>query len=344
MKQIPDTLYAQTEAPSNIAIVKYWGKKAIQTPINPSISFSLSKAKTITNIQYTHSPNPLTIEFLFESHKKPEFIPKLKTLTERLVNYLPFLKTGNLLVQSSNTFPHSVGIASSASSMASIAKALFEIQIQIKPQFDTSVKQNFISELARLGSGSACRSIINGWALWGKTAEVEESSDQYAIDINNGLHHNFQHLQDTILIIKKGEKKVSSSIGHQLMQQHPYKNGRIDQANKNISNLLTILRSGDFVQFARICEEEAMSLHGLMMSSSPSYTLLEPNSLLTINRIKEFRDKHSLPITFTLDAGPNIHVLYPLSISKRIDSFINEQLKPLCEDEQLIFDSINNIT
>ena len=331
---------AKASAPSNIAIVKYWGKKGIQEPVNPSVSFSLSKALSHTCITYTPGSDGLTIDFLFEGKTKASFLPKLNTFADRIADYLPFLKTGYLKIESSNTFPHSSGIASSASSMAALAKALIEIQMQLRPGEPNLNKEQLISNLARLGSGSACRSVYSGWALWGTNDHYKESSNNHAISINKQVHANFMNLQDSILVIRKGAKAVSSTVGHQLMDNHPYREGRIKQANKNTNDLLKALNEGDFDAFASICEEEALSLHGLMMSSSPAFTLLAPESLRAIKRIKKFRDHHHIPITFTIDAGPNIHIIYPAAHNKVIVPFINEHLVPLCENGEVIFDQI----
>ncbi|MCG8579730.1 MAG: hypothetical protein MI866_07430 [Bacteroidales bacterium] len=332
---------AATSAPSNIAIVKYWGKKGVQEPVNPSISFTLSKSITKTSISYSHNDSGLSIDFLFEGRSKEAFIPKLKTLSERLVKYLPFLESGDLKIESSNTFPHSSGIASSASSMASIARALYNIQMQITPNFKEASKPAMISEMARLGSGSACRSTMPGWVLWGETPLVSNSHNHYGISINESVHSVFNDLQDTILVIRKGAKSVSSTTGHQLMDNHPYRDGRIKQANKNIELLLGALKDGDFKTFSKVSEEEALSLHGLMMSSSPAYTLMAPESLRAIKRIIKFREHHHIPLTFTLDAGPNIHLIYPKSQSKIVHPFIEEHLRVLCDNEEVIFDEIS---
>ena len=328
-------------APSNIAIVKYWGKKGTQEPVNPSISFTLSKARTKTNISYLYNKESLSLHFLFEGKSKSSFLPKLEQLTEKLKHYLPFLNSGQLKIESTNSFPHSSGIASSASSMASIAKGLFEIQKQIKPDTNTENESFLISEMARFGSGSACRSTNQGWVMWGKTQLKKESNNRYGISINEDVHPLFNDIQDSILVIRKGVKAVSSTVGHQLMNNHPYREGRIKQANDNIKKLLTALKDGDFINFAQVCEEEALSLHALMMSSSPAYTLMAPESLRAIKRIKKFREHQHVPITFTLDAGPNIHLIYPKKYSKIIVPFIKEHLEPLCENKEIIFDHIS---
>jgi len=327
-------------APSNIAIVKYWGKKGVQEPVNPSISFTLSEAQTKTTVQHISTKENLKLEFYFQGDKKPAFIPKLETLTNRLKAYLPFLNKGLLTIESSNTFPHSSGIASSASSMASMAHAFLEIQKNIDPDCLDTDQNKLLSEMARLGSGSSCRSTMKGWVLWGKTALIEQSSNRYGLSINDHVHPIFNELEDSILVIRKGVKAVSSTVGHQLMDQHPYAAGRIEQANSNINKLLKALQTGDFNAFSQVCEEEAMSLHGLMMSSSPSYTLLAPESIRAIEQIKKFKEQNQVQLTFTLDAGPNLHLIYPKSQSKIVVPFIETHLKPLCENQEVIYDRI----
>ncbi len=332
---------ATASAPSNIAIVKYWGKQGVQEPVNPSISFTLSKALTHTTIDYRPGPEALTIEFLFEGWPKDSFLPKLNALTRRLVQHLPYLEKGHLRIESSNTFPHSSGIASSASSMASIAKVLVEIQQQLSATKDSEINHEQISELARLGSGSACRSTLPGWVLWGETEALASSSNRFGVSINEVIHPTFKDLQDTILVIRKGAKSVSSTTGHQLMENHPYREGRIDQANRNIKKLLNSLKEGNFNTFAEVCEEEALSLHGLMMSSSPGYTLMAPESLRAIRRIQKFREHHHVPLTYTLDAGPNIHLIYPKAQRKILEPFIREHLQPLCDNQEVINDELS---
>jgi len=330
----------QQKAPSNIAIVKYWGKKGVQEPVNPSISFTLTKAYTETAVEYQPSNQPLAIEFYFEERHHLAFEPKLIGFVEKIKPFLPFLYQGNLVIRSANTFPHSSGIASSASSMAALAKCFCDIQNQLTPSaIYTDVAT--LSSIARLGSGSGARSVENGWAVWGKTADLKMASDNYAIFINDKIHPSFHTIKDAILVIESGQKKVSSTAGHQLMENHPYRTGRITQAKENTRKLLDALTTCQFETFAAICEQEALSLHGLMMSSTPGYTLLAPESLMAIERIKTFRESHQVPITFTIDAGPNIHVLYPDQNASIVESFISEQLAPLCQDHAILFDTIS---
>ncbi len=326
-------------APSNIAIVKYWGKKEIQLPVNPSISFTLKNALTKTQVFYKHntSQNKVSFQFLFNETPNKVFEKKLITFFDRIEHMVPWIKHYHFDIHSTNTFPHSSGIASSASSYAALALFIKELH---KIVTGTIMYDKDCSNIARIGSGSASRSIYGGWNTWGKSESYPESNDNYAININNTIHPNFNNIIDSILIVSNTSKKVSSTVGHQLMENHPYKEGRIHQANENTAKLAETLSQGDWNTFIEICELEALSLHGLMMSSTPSYTLLEPNSLAIIQKIREFREETGLQLGFTIDAGPNIHVLYPSLNKIEIQEFINSQLKPLCHKQTVIHDEI----
>src|SRR5690606_32115799 len=139
------------------------------------------------------------------------------------------------------------------------------------------------------------------------------------------VHPSMQSMQDAILIIDSGAKKVSSSDGHALIENHPFKEARIKQANNNYEKLLLSLKTGDFSLFDKVVREEAMTLHALMMTSDPSYFLMKPNGLKAIELILAFKEKTNLPVTFTLDAGPNIHLLYPEEVGKKVTLFIENE-------------------
>jgi len=330
------------QSPSNIAIVKYWGKKDVQIPINPSISFSLSNAVTETEIIYTpkQSTNEISFDFYLEGIRNHAFEDKiLKYLNQIKLQFSLFNKY-HLCFNSKNTFPHSVGIASSASAMSSLVLCLLSIEHKEKHlSKDTFLKK--ASYFSRLASGSACRSVYAGFSLWGKTGAIQSSSDEYAISLSE-IHPFFNDLQDSILIVSSEPKKVSSSAGHQLMELHPYKEARIEQANQHTTQLIQALKLGDFVSFIRICETEALSLHSMMMTSNPSYVLMEANSLKIIEKIRQFRSESGLELCFTLDAGPNIHLLYPKLIKEEIINFIKAELSVYCESDNWIVDEMGN--
>ncbi|MBR3914643.1 MAG: hypothetical protein IKJ64_02865 [Bacteroidales bacterium] len=323
-------------SPSNIAIVKYWGKHGTQLPNNPSISFTLSNCFTETKI--THSENEsMSLEFYFEGKENPAFKAKIEKYLNENRRYFSFLNNLDLKIESYNSFPHSSGIASSASSMSALIMCLLEIKYK-----DAKIDLREASYLSRLASGSAARSVYPTMTLWGKTPSLPESSDEYAIPIGEMINPVFKTYHDSILIVSSKEKSVSSRAGHSLMDNHPMAESRYATARKNTEDLLTILKQGDLEGFIRITESEANQLHDLMSTSTPSYTLKEPNTIRIIDEILNFRKDTGLPVCYTLDAGPNVHLLYPDSCSKEVHTFIEENLKNYCFDNKYIDDIVSS--
>jgi len=111
------------------------------------------------------------------------------------------------------------------------------------------------SFLARLGSGSACRSVKGKVVVWGNHADIDESSDLFGVEFPTEIHANFNNYQDTILLVDKGEKQVSSTVGHDLMHDHPYAEQRFAQAHDNLSKLKTVLETGDLEKIYRHCRK-----------------------------------------------------------------------------------------
>ncbi len=196
------------------------------------------------------------------------------------------------------------------------------------------------SELARLGSGSACRSVYGGYTLWGKTEFIEGSSDSYGIPVLD-IHPDFMELQDTILLIDSGEKQVSSTVGHGLMEGHHYASARFDQAHAHIGDLKRILHKGEFMELADLMEREALTLHAMMMSSQPHFMLLKEGSVAVIRRVMELRASGE-PISFTLDAGANVHLIYPASYAQKAMDIIQSEFLNYCQDGAYICDSVGN--
>lgn len=335
------------QCPSNLAIVKYWGKHGKQLPRNPSISMTLRESKTITALSWKPKAEPkesINLQFTFEGTENEKFKAKLVQFLSFLsLEHFPFLHEYNLVIESRNTFPHSSGIASSASSMGALALCLCSMEKEV-----TGIEKenwNFLSrasEIARLGSGSASRSVFGFWSAWGHHTDIHQSSDLYAVDIHKHVHPVFNTFHNDILIISAGEKSVSSTAGHQLMENNPYATARYTQATQKTGTLYAALKSGNIDEFIQIAESEALTLHALMMCSEPSYTLMEPHSLEIIKRIRHFRHKTKWPVGFSLDAGPNIHFLYPAEIAHRIQDFLDNELIPLCQHQQLIRDGIGH--
>ena len=330
-------------APSNIALVKYWGKKENQIPANPSISFTLNNCKTITKLEVVKKSetNSFSFDLLFEGKPKEDFKPKIQKFFERIEKYCPFLKEYHFKIDTQNTFPHSSGIASSASGMAALAMNIMSLEKAINPTISDDYFYSKVSFLARLGSGSACRSIKGEVVVWGNHAEINGSSDLFGVEFSE-IHQNFKNYQDTILLVDKGEKQVSSTVGHDLMHNHPYAERRFEQAHENLSQIKAILSSGNVVEFIKIVESEALTLHAMMMTSMPYFILMKPNTLEIINKIWKFRNETQIPVCFTLDAGANVHVLYPENVKENVLQFIQDELVEFCQKGHYICDQIGN--
>lgn len=324
---------AAWSSPSNIALVKYWGKKGPQIPANPSISFTLDQAMTHTEAMLYpgNTSGDIDLDFYFEGQSNEAFALKLKDYLRKAAQPFSWLKDHKLEIRSSNSFPHSSGIASSASAFSALALCLCDLHEQISgekmPEFFKTA-----SNWARIGSGSACRSVYGGFNLWGLCNDFVNSSDEYAVNIDDVVHPVFKNFCDTILIIEKGKKAVSSTAGHALLKEHPFSFVRYATAFDNITRLKAILQSGDVGAFVQLVEYEALMLHALMMSSPTPFILMKPNTLSVIEKITDFRNQTGTQLLFTLDAGANVHLLNPFDENAKVQDFIQNELVGYCQN------------
>lgn len=329
-------------SPSNIAIVKYWGKHGNQLPNNPSISFTLSRCHTETLLKASrNATDGYSLHFLFEGNESPKFKEKIEKYLIDNQQYFGFLKGLDIEIESSNSFPHSSGIASSAASMSALVLCLLKLEKYVN-QDVTPVDLRKASMLSRLASGSAARSVYPVMALWGATPSVSDSSDDYAVPLADMVNTIFKSYHDSIMIVSNKEKSVSSRVGHSLMNGHPLAEQRYKTARDNTERLIKVLQCGDIQEFIEIAEAEALQLHEMMATSNPPYKLMEPNTLKIIDLVREYRRETNVPVCFTLDAGPNVHLLYPDDSDAQVKQFIKESILQYCNDYQYIDDVVQN--
>ena len=331
------------KSPSNIALIKYWGKWGKQIPANPSLSITLSNCYTESTISYRPKADndKTSFEFTFEGQPNPAFSARIGRYLDELREVFPFLGFHELKIESRNSFPHTSGIASSASAMSSFALCLIGIHLRLTGmRRDEEEMMKLASYLARLGSGSACRSVYGGYTVWGESKHIKGSSDLYAIPYPHKVSGIFAEMNDDILIVDKGKKEISSSIGHGLMLDHPFANRRFNIAGRRMGSLRAILKAGDMEGFGRIIEQEALMLHAMMLTSDPYYILLKPNTLAIIREVWNLRKESALPLYFSLDAGANVHLIYPGRIEGEARNFIKEKLLVYCENGQYICDRL----
>ncbi len=146
--------------------------------------------------------------------------------------------------------------------------------------------------------------------------------------------------QDSILLVDKEEKQVSSTLGHNLMIDHSFAEQRFRQAKENLSKLIPVFKNGNVSELVKIVESEALSLHAMMMTSMPYFILMKPNTLEIINRIWKFREVTGSKACFTLDAGANVHVLYPEIEKDTVLHFIKSELSQFCKKGEFIIDEV----
>ncbi len=325
--------------PSNIALIKYWGKYEHQIPANPSISYTLNHCRTNTEIEFS-AGEPFSVQTYLAGAEEVKFAEKIEKYFNNIQPYLPWILEGKYTIRTENTFPHSSGIASSASGFGAIAKCLMKLDEVFSGDISEDASLRKASFLARLGSGSACRSLYNGLIVWGNSDEVEGSSDLFAVPYPEAeIHDIFRDFNDWVLLIHEGQKSVSSTVGHGLMNTNPYAERRFQEARENFIPMKEILKTGDMERFITLVEHEALTLHAMMMMSEPAFILMKTGTLEVINKIWEFRRETSLPLFFTLDAGANVHLLFPNNGSEdRIKAFIEAELLPHTQKNGVVKD------
>ncbi|MDP4855617.1 MAG: diphosphomevalonate decarboxylase, partial [Schleiferiaceae bacterium] len=154
------------------------------------------------------------IHVLLDGEDCPSFVPKIAQFTERIAGRHPWLKDYGLSISTHNSFPHSSGIASSASGMSALALCIVDLAQQQGITFENPQREASI--LARLGSGSACRSVYGPLAQWGETESVPGSSQEWAIAYPHPVKEVFASYRDVVALVDVGQKAVSSTVGHQM--------------------------------------------------------------------------------------------------------------------------------
>ncbi len=280
---------------SNIALIKYWGKAdpADNIPLNGSVSMTLSDAITTTTVVWDPSLSQ------DEIYLDGERILDHRGL--RISRFLDRIRADwyrmHARVASMNSFPAGTGIASSASGFAALATAAFAAFGEGLPE------QTELTRWARRGSGSGCRSIHGGFVEWiGGTDDASSFSRQLC-------PADHWDLRDLVVLVSSAPKAISSSEGHRIAGRHPFMAAR--QAELPLCMLATkgAIASRDFGTLGAIVEHEALEVQGIMMSGQPCALYMQPATLALLHAVRSWREDDGLPVYFTLDAGPNVHIL-----------------------------------
>lgn len=308
---------ATAKAPANIAFIKYWGKRnaKLRLPMNSSISMNLSEIFTITSVGFDVKlkEDLVRIDGKVVSDKEKERVVKQIERIRRLAKVKLKAK-----VESHNNFPKGTGLASSASGFAALTLAASKAA-------GLNLTEKQLSILARIGSGSACRSIPDGFVEW-KKGNTNESSYAYSL-----YPSDYWDICDVIAIVGRKSKKVGSTEGHALVESSPFFKTRLSGMKKKVDEIKTMMKEKDFSKFGEILEEEAINMHLVMMTSKPALYYWTPETLKIMLKVIEWRDK-GLESYFTIDAGPNVHII----CQKKDVAKISQRLVQIVGIEQVI--------
>jgi len=297
-------------AHTNIALIKYWGKADdhLRLPLMSSLSLTLDAFYSDTSIEKTDGPN---VFYLNGENKNAAD-------SKRVFNYLHLLQTkfglaGNLIVHSTNHVPTSAGLASSSSAFAALAAAFCACY-----QIDVDKKE--LSRLARIGSGSASRSIYGGFAIWQKGHD-DESSYAYALD-----EHPQMDLQLLAIELNSGPKKLSSTKGMKEAQTSPFFKPWIKRNGFELKQMISAINNEDFTKLGSLAELNANEMHAVNLTAQPGFTYFEPDTVRAIKLIESLRE-NGIECYYTIDAGPNVKVLCQLRNVKEIIKNFESEFK-----------------
>lgn len=294
---------ATAQAGSNIALVKYWGAldPELHLPLNNSLSLTLDQANTLVTVEF--SPH------IGEDRVELEGQPTQGAARERVIRFLDHLRElGDAHqpahVASRSTFPVATGLASSASLFAGLAVAGLAA-------LGLSFDERRISTIARLGSGSAARSVLGGWVEWVAGGRHEDSFATPLWD------RDWWPIRDVITIVSEEPKETSSLVGHRLAGSSPCFAGRLARVHEHLARVRTAIATRDFALLGEIAEAEALLLHAVSMTTQPPVIYWHPATVGVMRSVWAWRHE-GLPVYFTLDAGPNVHVLTPAEVAPEV--------------------------
>lgn len=283
-------------APSNIAFIKYWGRKdeTLRLPENGSISINLNNLLTTTTVEFDekYKEDEIVINGQKEEDEGSRAIRHLGRIRKIAKNPSASLRAR---VVTKNNFPTGTGLSSSASGFAALTVAA-------SAAAGLKLSEKELSILARQGSGSACRSIPDGFVEW---LDGDTSETSYGVSI---YPHDYWDIADIVVVVSKNKKEVSTTEGQKLAASSPFFPVRLTKIKEKISLIKKYLKEKDFRKFGELVEAEALELHSIMLTSTPSLIYLLPGSLRIMHLVKKWRQE-GLPVYFTVNTGQNIHLV-----------------------------------
>lgn len=300
---------ATAVAHPNIAFIKYWGNRddALRIPMNASLSMNLAALSTTTSVEFRCDlqQDDLLID---GQSAAPAALQRVSAFLDIVREQMP--EKQHAIIISRNNFPMGAGIASSASAFAALAAAASHAA-------GLDLDEAALSRLARRGSGSACRSIPAGFVEWLPGREDESS---YAVSFAPAGHWN---LVDLIAVVNRTHKEVGSTAGHALAATSPLQSARVADCPRRLALCRQAILEKDFVAFAAIVELDSDMMHAVMQTSTPPLLYWEAATLELMQKVRSWRSQ-GLPVCYTIDAGPNVHVLCQQQDATQVEELLQQ--------------------
>jgi diphosphomevalonate decarboxylase len=296
-KMFLESMKATAKAHSNIALIKYWGKRdeSLFLPMNSSLSITLDKFYTITTVRFCEDLNEdiLILNKMIaeeaETHKVSQFLNRIRAISGKDVH---------AVVQSENKLPTASGFASSASGFAALAAAAAKA-------IGLDLSKTALSRLARQGSGSACRSVFGGYVEWNK-GEAKDGMDSYGIPIEDQQNWNISILS---VLLTAGPKHVPSREGmKRAVETTPFYSSWVAEAEKDLLLAKEAIKERNFTKLGEVAEANALKMHATTLGANPPFSYWNSDTLKVIRQVQMLRQS-GIEAYFTIDAGSNVVVL-----------------------------------
>jgi diphosphomevalonate decarboxylase len=298
-------LKASAKSPANIAFIKYWGKADPKTrvPQNNSISMCLSNLYSLCTAEFSDKFKKDEIKFIDEKTVLPKELGRIAKVLDRVRELAAVNLRARVVTQ--NNFPKATGIASSASGLSAVTLAACRA-------LGLKIKGKELSKLARLASGTASRSIPDGFVEWKKGTD---ESNSYSMQIFPPHHWA---IGDVLAIVTYEMKKTSSTEGHKLADTSPFQKTRIAGMKTKIKAIKQAMKIKDFTAFGQILEQDSLEMHAICLTSTPSILYWSPVTMAIMRQIQEWRSQKKLESYFTIDAGPTVHIICQQKDEKKL--------------------------
>ncbi|MBI2594422.1 diphosphomevalonate decarboxylase [Candidatus Curtissbacteria bacterium] len=296
------------KAPSNIAFVKYWGRKdeALRLPENGSISMNLSNLQTTTTVEFDDKFEQDEITF---NGKKEDLENNRAVKHLDRVRSLAGIDT-KARVETSNNFPTGTGLSSSASGFAALT-------IAAASAAGLRLSEKELSILARQGSGSACRSIPDGFVEW---LDGDTSDTSYAVSI---FPPEYFDIADVVAVVSTDKKFLATTEGQKTARTSPFFETRLSLIKDKINRVKKAIEDKNFSEFGELIEAEALEFHSILFSSKPPLFYWTPETVKVMKLVQALR-REGLECYFTINTGQDVHVIALKEDAEKVQKKLEE--------------------